>query len=164
MPRLSSRGSSLTLGKEMKLLAALICSALLSGCASVKQDDRSYLWKMIACDDSEEEAVGSVYIAYLRAIQGEAVEPGVTRVPLRKVEVTNAFVIASIGYYISPNGFRGFELAFPKDSVELKDGNYVLKERLILAKQSFKSEIHLIELKKPNQPPEPTAPSGRGSP
>jgi len=114
-----------------------------------------YLWKMIACDETDERDVGSLYYAYLDLLQNHVIGPQAGQVPDSEVSFPASsaaadkdYVVASLAYYITPNELRGFEISFPRRALELKGRRYVLRERLVLAGQEFKQQMHLLTLKR----------------
>jgi len=153
------------------LIAACFAVGFYRGTAHTAKErgDRSYLWSMIECEESDEAATDYLYDAYLHVLQGRTLEPLMTTAPASpvsfpasKASVGKDYIDAGVAFYVSPNSLRGFSMRFPKETLELRGKTYFLKEKLVLAKQEFKSELHLIELKRPNQSLQPTAPSGRG--
>lgn len=119
---------------------------------------RDYLWKTVECDEADEPDIDALFDTYLHLLQGRVLEPKMDQAPAREISfpaakaiVDGDYVAASLVFYITPYTMRGFEIRFPKNAVELKGRRYVLKQRLVLAEQEFKTEVHYLVLKQADQ-------------
>lgn len=165
----TNRAASAYWATRMKIRALVLGLALLGGSGLEAREAHDYLWSMIACPEADEMHVDHLYNAYLHLLAGRVLRPemdaapaGAITVPVSRTEVTGTAVIASQGYYVSPNVLRGFELVFPKEALVRQGDHYVLLKPLVLAKQTFRSEIHILELQiaNPTSAPEPTGRTG----
>jgi hypothetical protein len=163
----------MNVGKHMKLLlliSCLPCAVLATQTPEIKfsvpASGRDYLWTMIACDEKEERYVDDLYDAFLVATEKKELPKECFRVPLHFATFTGDYYVFERGYYVSQNSLRGFSLAIPKNCVVVKDGMIAPVYPLTVASSDGKQGLQIVMLKRkePNQPPEPTAPSGRGSP
>lgn len=108
----------------------------------------SYVAKLIACEEKEEEFVSHSYDAFLALKAKGELKKEELRFPSRLAIPKASGVIISRAFYVSPNELRGFEIFVPEDCVLEKNGVLISATDLEVQSEDTKQGITCIVLKR----------------
>lgn len=116
-------------------------SALLALLFTATVYSADYLRSAIECAPDDEAACASVFDASLALLRGELV--ALEKYPSRLVTRTEAGVIISRSFYVTPNEMRGFEIFIPNGAFRIEN-EYLQATGLKLEEHIRKQGISIL--------------------